>query len=178
MYIDPSGGHWYYLWIDDLLEYLVQTFIGAFEYGIDKALDEYREFTDSIKEDDPFSEVEIPDEITNFIGFIDNNPIVLDISVSVSSPNGKYVKTGFSYITSFNSWYYHLGGGAGSPSIFPFNVSIGFGMANNVNRPQDYSGSFFDLGVYGGYGYDHCWWPGGSCADSFTINTNYGFYIG
>lgn len=106
-----------------------------------------------------------------------------DISVSFDVPlPNTYFKVGVSKVLSpnknINASYFHAGIGKSTPSALSINTSYSTGFAKNVNKKDDYAGSFLDIGAGIVYGVDYCFWPNGASAYCLTIGTTHGLYWG
>ena len=185
--IDPNGEHWYYLWIDDLIEAVDELMASVSNIVYGRAAYE-RSYYDPKGANDlwnsrPFQDTKPSQEMQIFTEFMYDHDFVADISVSVDTPiKNTYVKVGASKVLSPNknidASYVHAGIGASTPSVLPINISYSVGIVKGVNAKENYAKHFLDIGAGAIYGFDYCWWPNGASAYSFTIGTSYGVYGG
>ena len=185
--IDPNGEHWYYLWIDDLIEAVDELMASVSNIVYGRAAYE-RSYYDPKGANDlwnsrPFQDTKPSQEMQIFTEFMYDHDFVADISVSASIPKTVInVKVGVSKVLSPNknidASYVHAGIGASTPSVLPINISYSVGIVNGVNAKENYAKHFLDIGAGAIYGFDYCWWPNGASAYSFTIGTSYGVYGG
>ena len=185
--IDPNGEHWYYLWIDDLIEAVDELMASVSNIVYGRAAYE-RSYYDpkganELWNSRPFQDTKPSQEMQIFTEFMYDHDFVADISVSVDTPiKNTYVKVGASKVLSPNknidASYVHAGIGASTPSVLPINISFSVGIVNGVKAKENYAKHFFDIGAGAIYGFDCCWWPNGASAYSFTIGTSYGVYGG
>ena len=185
--IDPNGEHWYYLWIDDLIEAVDELMASVSNIVYGRAAYE-RSYYDPKGANDlwnsrPFQDTKPSQEMQIFTEFMYDHDFVADISVSVDTPiKNTYVKVGASKVLSPNknidASYVHAGVGASTPSVLPINISYSVGIVNGVNEKENYAKHFLDIGAGAIYGFDYCWFPNGASAYSFTIGTSYGVYGG
>ncbi len=185
--IDPKGEHWYYLWIDDLIEAVDELMASMSNIVYGRAAYE-RSYYDPKGANDlwnsrPFQDTKPSQEMQIFTEFMYDHDFVADISVSVDTPiKNTYVKVGVSKVLSPNenidASYVHAGIGVATPSVLPINISYSVGIVKGVNAKEDYAKHFLDIGAGAIYGFDYCWWPNGASAYSFTIGTSYGVYGG
>ena len=185
--IDPNGEHWYYLWIDDLIEAVDELMASVSNIVYGRAAYE-RSYYDPKGANDlwnsrPFQDTKPSQEMQIFTEFMYDHDFVADISVSVDTPiKNTYVKVGASEVLSPNknidASYVHAGIGASTPSVLPINISYSVGIVKGVNAKENYAKHFLDIGAGAIYGFDYCWWPNGASAYSFTIGTSYGVYGG
>ena len=185
--IDPNGEHWYYLWIDDLIEAVDELMASVSNIVYGRAAYE-RSYYDPKGANDlwnsrPFQDTKPSQEMQIFTEFMYDHDFVADISVSVDTPiKNTYVKVGASKVLSpnknINASYVHAGIGESTPSVLPINISYSVGIVKGVNAKENYAKHFLDIGAGAIYGFDYCWWPNGASAYSFTIGTSYGVYGG
>ena len=185
--IDPNGEHWYYLWIDDLIEAVDELMASVSNIVYGRAAYE-RSYYDHKGANDlwntrPFQDTKPSQEMQIFTEFMYDHDFVADISVSVDTPiKNTYVKVGASKVLSPNknidASYVHAGIGASTPSVLPISIFYSVGIVNGVEAKEDYAKHFWDIGAGSIYGFDYCWWPNGASAYSFTIGTSYGVYGG
>ena len=185
--VDSNGEHWYYLWIDDLIEAVDELMASVSNIIYGKAASE-RSFYDPKGANDlwnsrPFQETKPSQEMQTFTEFMYEHDFVADISVSVSTKiEDSYVKVGVSKVLSPNknidASYIHAGVGQSTSSVFPITISYSVGIVNNVNAKNDYAKDFLDIGIVTGIGFDYCWWPNGASAYGFTVSNSYGVYGG
>ena len=185
--IDPNGEHWYYLWIDDLIEGLNELMASVSNIVYGRAAYE-RSFYDPKGAKDlwnsrPFQDIKPSTEMQIFTEFMYDHDFVADISISVSVPYIKMnVKVGASKVISpnknINATYVHVGVGLSTPSVLPISMSYSVGIVNGVNIKEDYARHFLDIGAGAIYGFDYCFWLNGVSAYSFTLGTSYGVYCG
>ena len=185
--VDPDGEHWYYLWLDDLFEevYNLMGCVSNIVYGGEAAKMFFTNPAGAVQlwNSRPFQDAHPSQEMQIFSEFMYSHDFVADVSVSGSIPKTNiYGKVGVSKVFSpskdINSLYVHAGGGLSTPSVIPVTISYSFGITKGVNRPEDYARDFYDTGFSAIYGFDYCYWPGGSSAYSFTIGNSYGIYTG
>ena len=184
--IDPNGEHWYYLWLDDLIEAVDELMASLSNIVYGRAADELR-FSDpqrayEIWNSRPFQDTEPSPEMQAFAGFMYDHDFVADISVSVDTQiENTYFKVGASKVLSpsknINASYVHAGVGVSTPSILPVTVSYSFGIVNGVNKKGDYTGISANTGAVIIFGFDY---GGSESANvfSFTISNAYGIYGG
>ena len=185
--IDPNGEHWYYLWIDDLIEAVDELMASVSNIVYGRAAYE-RSYYDPKGANDlwnsrPFQDTKPSQEMQIFTEFMYDHDFVADISVSASIPKTEInVKVGVSKVLSPNknidASYVHAGIGESTPSVLPINISYSVGIVKGVNAKENYAKHFLDIGAGSIYGFDYCWWPNGASAYSFTIGTSYGVYGG
>ncbi|MGN1157129.1 MAG: RHS repeat-associated core domain-containing protein, partial [Agathobacter sp.] len=185
--IDPNGEHWYYLWIDDLIEAVDELMASMSNIVYGRAAFE-RSFYDPSGASDlwnsrPYQDITPSQEMQIFTEFIYDHDFVADVSISIDTTKANtYVKSGVSKVFSpsknINATYVHAGGGQSTSSVLPINITYSIGIVKGVNVKENYAKSFFDYGGGAIYGFDYCFWPNGSSAYSFTIGTSYGIYAG
>ena len=185
--IDFNGEHWYYLWIDDLIEKVdeLAASVSNVVYGRAATLLSFcnPKAANNLWNSRPFQNKAPSSEMQMFTEFIYDHDFVADFSVSVDTKyENTYIKFGISKVVSssknLNASYAHVGAGQSSPSMLPINITYSFGFVKGVNNKRDYEKHFADLGAGAILGFDYCFWPGGSSAYSFTIGTSYGVYAG
>ena len=185
--IDPDGEHWYYLWIDDLIEAVEELMASVSNIVYGRAAYE-RSFYDPVGASElwnsrPYQEITPSPEMQIFTEFMYDHDVVADVSISIDTKkDNTYVKFGFSKVfsasKSINATYFHAGVGQSTSSVLPVNITYSIGVVKGVNVKEDYERSFIDFGGGAIYGFDYCFWPNGSSAYSFTIGTSYGVYAG
>ena len=184
---DQAGEHWYYLWIDDLIEGIDQFLASMSNIVYGRAAYE-KSFYDPDGAKDlwnsrPFQDTKPSKEMQTFTELMYDHDFATDISVSIDTPiKNTYIKFGVSKVMSpsknINSSYIHLGFGGSTTSALPINISYSIGVAKGIKTKESYAGHFLDIGAGAAIGFDYCWWPNGSSAYSFTIGTSYGVYGG
>ena len=107
-----------------------------------------------------------------------DSAMVKDVSYSIQKGPGIYGKGGGSLVIDFSDnggiySYGHGGGGYGYSSGLSYSV----GLVQNLNEPNDYAGSFYDLNAGKGMGIDHCFSPESSY-DKATKATSLSFGLG
>ena len=185
--IDPNGEHYYYLWLDDLIEALEELTASVSNIVYGRAAYE-RSYYDPKGANDlwnsrPFQDTKPSLEMQIFTEFMYDHDFVADISVSVGIPKTNLnIKVGASTVLSpsknIDATYVHAGAGASTTSILPVNISYSIGIVNRVETKENYARSFLDTGAGSIFGFDYCWWHKGASAYSFTIGTSYGVYGG
>jgi len=185
--INSNGEHWYYLWIDDLLEAVEELMasVSNIEYG--RAAYE-RSFYDPKGARDlwnsrPFQDTKPSQEMQIFAEFMYDHDFVFDVSVSIDTQKeNTYFKAGVSKVLSpsknIDASYAHAGMGQSTKSILSINITYSVGIVKGVNAKENYAKSFFDSGAGAIFGFDYCFWPNGASAYCFTIGTSYGVYAG
>ncbi len=112
-----------------------------------------------------------------------DSQMVIDVSGSVSTNTGTYVKGGASVIVDFEDdnvqVYGHAGVGKGSSN----GVSYSVGVVKNYEEPSDYSKDFIDVNAYYKIGVDHCWNPfnehdSSVQATCITFSSGFGYGVG
>lgn len=184
---DSNGNHWYYLWLDDLIDSINELAASVSNIVYRRAAFE-RNYYDPKGASDlwnsrPFQETKPSPEMQIFTEFVYNHDFVADISVSVSVPKTPfYGKVGVSRVISPNknidASYVHLGSGVSTPTLWPVNVTYSVGMVNGVESKEKNNGPFIDISGGCIYGFDYCWWPKGANAFCYTIGSSYGVYKG
>ena len=183
---DRNGNHWYYLWLDDLIDSINELAASVSNIVYGRAAFE-RNFYDPKGASDlwnsrPFQETKPSPEMQIFTEFVYNHDFVADISISATIPKTPlYVKAGASRVLSpsknIDATYTHLGVGASTPTIWSINVTYDVGLVKNVDDKWGYAGSFIDGGVGAIVGFDYCGMKKVR-ALSFTAGSPYGIYFG
>ena len=188
--IDPNGEHWYYLWVDDLLEGIEELMASVSNIVYGRAAYE-RSFYDpkganELWNSRPHQDIKVSQEMQLFTEFMYDLDLVVDVSVSVSIPGTSIsAKVGISKVLSpsqnINATYVHVGAG---PSVspqklqLPITFSYSIGITNGANNSIDYVGFSPSRGVAGILGFDY----GGTNKEvssySFGISNAYGGYLG
>ncbi|MBQ3215976.1 MAG: RHS repeat-associated core domain-containing protein [Oscillospiraceae bacterium] len=185
--IDPNGEHWYYLWIDDLLQAVDELMASVSNIVYGQAAHEMSFYNprgaSNLWNSRPFQDTKPSQEMQIFAEFMYNHDFVADVSVSIDTKkNNTYFKFGVSKVLSpsknIDASYAHAGIGQSTASVLPINITYSVGFTKGVNVKEDYAKSFLDSGAGAIYGFDYCFWPNGSSAYSFTIGTSYGVYAG
>ena len=189
--VDTNGQHWYFLWLDDLINDFVEainellTCVSNIVYG--QAAYE-RSFYDpegaaELWNSRPYQNTTPSPEMQMFTALAYDSSTVYDISLTVSVPHTNvYVKAGVSRVLSpkkdIDATYVHVGGGLSTPSALPVAISYSVGGVQGVMEKENYAGHFFDKGASILFGFDYCFWPNGSSAYSFVVSNSYGVYYG
>ena len=139
--VDKNGEHWYYLWLDDLIEGINQLMasVSNIIYGKEAMK---KSFTDpqgaqELWNERPFQETKPSQEMQIFTDIMYENDITIDFSLSIPTPvSGTYVKVGVSKLFSankdINATYLHIGGGVSMPpTSFGFSPSVGIVKGEN-----------------------------------------------
>ena len=183
--IDPDGHHWYYLWIDDLIQSVKDLLACSSNIVFGKAAQRQAYYDPQgaaeLWRSRPFQDVEPSKEMQIFTEFMYEQDFVVDASVSFNLPvENAYLKIGISELLSanknMNATYFHLGVGSSYSAGPPVSVSYSVGFVKSVNNKMDYAGSFLDIGFAAGCGLDYCWWN--SSALCFTVSNSIGVYSG
>ena len=184
--IDPNGEHWYYLWLDDLIE-AVDELLASVSNIVYGRASHVQSFYDPVGANDlwnsrPFQETKPSLEMQAFAELMYEYDFVTDFSLSISLSKTTYFKAGTSSVLSpsknINASYIHVGVGESTPSVIPLTFSYSIGIVKGVNTKEDYSKDFLNIGAVGILGIDYGWWSQGASSYSFTISNSYGVYGG
>ena len=167
--VDKNGEHWYYLWIDDLIEAVEELMASVSNIVYGRAAYE-RSFYDPVGASElwnsrPYQEITPSPEMQIFTEFMYDHDVVADVSISIDTKkDNTYVKFGFSKVfsasKSINATYFHAGVGQSTSSVLPVNITYSIGVVKGVNVKEDYERSFIDFGGGAIYGFDYCFWRG------------------
>ena len=143
--IDFNGEHWYYLWIDDLIEKVdeLAASVSNIVYGrAAKVLSFYDpKAANDLWNSRPFQNTKPSQEMQIFTEFMYDHDFVVDFSGSVDTPiKNTYVKFGFSKVFSssknLTASYVHAGTGQSTQSMLPINITYSFGFVKGVNKKK------------------------------------------
>ena len=184
---DPDGEHWYYLWLDDLLDgvYDLMACVSDIVFGGAAAATYMTDPSRALEiwMSRPYQDANPSLEMQIFTRAIYSQDYVADVSISYSIPKTPfYIKAGASKLLSpsknIDSTYLHIGGGASIPSTqVPVNISASIGIAKGIVNKSSYARSFRNAGGSFIYGTDYGFWDQ-TASYSLTIGTSYGIYHG